>query len=80
MTKEYFCRNTLRDLREKTVGFPIPSQKQSGPEPSNSPAPINPTQKSNPFYLHPKQKSSTQAINSSLYFRQFPKHCQTRCF
>ena len=56
MTKDYFCRNTLRDLREKTLGFPIPFQKPSGPEPSNSPAPINPTQKTNPFYLHPKTK------------------------
>ena len=47
MTKEYYCRNTLRDLREKTVGLPIPAQKRPGPEPTST-VPINPTQKPNP--------------------------------
>ena len=62
MTRDYFCRNTLRDLREKTIGFPIPSQKRSGPEPSSSPAPIQPAPKHDPFYLHPKSKTRARTV------------------
>merc|ERR1712105_457959 len=64
MTKDYFCRNTLRDLRKKTVGFPIPPPKRNNPESSISPVPIKPTQKPDIFYLHPKNK--TKATASSL--------------
>ena len=72
MTKEYFCRNTLRDLREKTEGFPVPLQKRSGPEPSFSPPPIRPAQKPDPFYLHPKNTAPTtnpQKQNTTVTFK-----------
>ena len=40
MTKEFFCRDTLGDLRKKTVGLPIPSTPTLTPPPSNTPIPI----------------------------------------
>ena len=82
MTKEYFCRNTLRDLRAKTEGLPIPVRKYSGPVPSNLPAAIAPPVKPNPFYLHPHPpgsrpvkvdvKSTAQTIQNALRPKQSP--------
>ena len=37
MTKDYFCRNILRDLREKANDLPIPQQKPSAPKHSSPP-------------------------------------------
>ena len=65
MTKDYFCQDTLRNLREKTVGFPIPLQKQQSPEPCTSPILINPSQKPNPFYLHPKKKPQSKPVTAT---------------
>ena len=82
MTKEYFCRNTLRDLRAKTVGLAIPLRKYSGPVPSKMPTPIAPPVKPDPLYLHPcppgsravkiDVKSTAQTIQNAVRPKQSP--------
>ena len=82
MTKEYFCRNTLRDLRAKTEGLAIPLRKYSGPVPSKMPTPIAPPVKPDPLYLHPRPpgsrtvkvdvKSTAQTIQNALRPKQSP--------
>merc|ERR1712079_263801 len=65
MTKDYFCRNTLRDLRKKTEGFPIPSLKALSLEPCSSPEPIQRAPRPDPFYLHPKNKPQSLPESSA---------------
>ena len=82
MTKEYFCRNTLRDLRAKTEGLAIPLRKYSGPVPSKMPTPIAPPVKPDPLYLHPcppgsravkiDVKSTAQTIQNAVRPKQSP--------
>ena len=82
MTKECFCRNTLRDLRAKTVGLAIPLRKYSGPVPSKMPTPIAPPVKPDPLYLHPcppgsravkiDVKSTAQTIQNAVRPKQSP--------
>ena len=82
MTKEYFCRNTLRDLRAKTEGLAIPLRKYSGPIPSKMPTPIAPPIKPDLLYLHLHPpgsravkvdvKSTAQTIQNAVRPKQSP--------
>ena len=69
MTKDYFCQNTQRNLREKTNGFPIPQQSKSVPNP---PAPIKLTSKPDPSYLHPPAPTRTRSVKKNQEVDQEP--------
>ena len=62
MTKDFFCRDTLRDLREKTPGLPIPLIPYLAPNPTNIPAPVKPPQKPKPS-IPPKRVPSKQPVS-----------------